>query len=170
MALRTRAGRPQAADPLTAVPQTGRTGRRSSLILALALVVYASLAFGYAVRTPIWQNPDEPAHFNYARWVAVTHTLPELRPGDWDSALLSRVQNGRLQPGDSITSIRYESWQPPLYYLLAAPAYVLGPTSEDAAVLRLRVFNILLGALTLVVGYFAARCLLPEALALAVPF
>jgi 4-amino-4-deoxy-L-arabinose transferase-like glycosyltransferase len=170
MALRTRPGRPQAADPITAVPQTGRAGRRSGLILALALVAYAVLAVGYALHTPIWQNPDEPAHVNYVRFVALTRTLPELRPGDWDSALLSRLQNGRLQAGDSVESIRYESWQPPGYYLLASPAYVLGPSSDDAAVQRLRLLNVVLGGLTLVVGYFAARKLVPESLALAVPF
>ena len=127
------------------------------------------LALGYAVRTPIWQNPDEPAHVNYVRWLAETRTLPELRPGDWDSALLSRLQNGTLLPTDSIDAIRYESWQPPLYYLLATPVWVLGPASDDARVVRLRLLGIVLGGLTLVVAYRAARYLLPEVLALAFP-
>uniref|UniRef100_UPI0025A2A063 hypothetical protein n=1 Tax=Klebsiella pneumoniae TaxID=573 RepID=UPI0025A2A063 len=77
-----------------AFPQARRPGRRSSLILGLTLAAYAVLAFGYATRTPIWQNPDEPAHFNYVAQVALTGTLPELKPGDWDSALLARLQNG----------------------------------------------------------------------------
>src|SRR5215831_5418114 len=124
MALRTTAWRSQAADSDTAVPQARAVGRRSSLILVAALVAYAGLAVTYAVGTPIWQAPDEPAHFNYVRQVAETGTLPELREGDWDSDLLSRVQNGALE---GIERIRYESWQPPLAYIVAAPVYLLGP-------------------------------------------
>ena len=84
-------------------------------------MAYVALALGYAIRTPIWQNPDEPAHFNYVVHVAETATLPELQPGDWDSQLLERLKSGRLEPADSVAAIRYESWQPPLAYLLAAP-------------------------------------------------
>jgi 4-amino-4-deoxy-L-arabinose transferase-like glycosyltransferase len=133
----------------------------------VALVAYGALAFGYAVLTPAWENPDEPAHYNYVAFVAETGGLPELKPGDWDSALLERVKNGTLQPGDSIGAIQYENWQPPLFYLLAAPVYRLGDTA--AALERLRLFDALLGALTLVVGYATARRALPAVAALALP-
>src|SRR5207302_9433630 len=116
------------------------------------------------------QNPDEPAHYNYVAFVAQTGGLPELRPGDWDSALLERLKNGRLAPGDSVASIRYEAWQPPLTYLLMAPLYrVL--TGADAATLvyALRTFDALLGGVTLVIAFFAAREVLPLQLAIAVP-
>jgi hypothetical protein len=162
MALRTRPGRPQAASTEPAVPQDRAARRRSSLILGLALAAYSVLALGYAVRTPLWQNPDEPAHFNYALYVARTGGLPELRPGDWDSELLKRLQNGRLSPTDAIDSIRYESWQPPLYYMLASPLLLIGPSDPPTQVLRLRLFGVLLGGLTLVVAYVTARRLLPE--------
>jgi hypothetical protein len=132
------------------------------------LVAYTALGVGYAIRTPLWQNPDEPAHFNYVAHVARTGTLPELKQGDWDSALLSRLQNGRLDPSE-IPAIRYESWQPPLYYLLAVPVYLFGPADDAAVVLRLRFFGVLLGGLTLIVSYRTAYHLLPQALALAVP-
>jgi len=170
MVLRTRPGRPQAADPTSPVPQAGRAGRRSGLILVLALALYTALGVGYAVRTPIWQNPDEPAHFNYVRWVADTGTLPELRVGDWDSALLSRLQNGRAQPGDDVATIRYESWQPPLYYMLAAPVYRIGPGDEASQVLRMRLFGVFLGGLTLLVAFHVVLHVFPRPLALAVPF
>jgi 4-amino-4-deoxy-L-arabinose transferase-like glycosyltransferase len=138
-------------------------------VLGLVVAVYAVLGVGYATRTPIWQNPDEPAHFNYIAQVAETATLPELRAGDWDRELLSRLQNGQLKPTDSIASIRYEGWQPPLYYLVSAPVFLVGPADNDARVLRLRLFGVVLGALTLLVGYRVARHVLPESLALAVP-
>jgi 4-amino-4-deoxy-L-arabinose transferase-like glycosyltransferase len=138
--------------------------------VVLALVAYAALAFGYLSRTPIWQNPDEPAHYNYVAFVADNGGLPELRQGDWDSALLERLKNGTLQPGDSIAAIRYESWQPPLFYLLAAPVYRFGPTDDPAQMLpRLRALDAVFGAATLLLAYFVAREVFEPGLAVAVP-
>jgi 4-amino-4-deoxy-L-arabinose transferase-like glycosyltransferase len=138
-------------------------------LFTIAVVAYAVLAVGYALRTPIWQNPDEPAHFNYIAQLAETATLPELRQGDWDSALLDRLKNGQLTPGDDIRTIRYESWQPPLYYLLAAPAYRLGAADVWQTVLRLRLFSVVLGGITLAIAFAAAREVFPLALAATVP-
>ena len=151
--------------------QGGRRERATrAAILAAIFVAYAALALGYITRTPIWQNPDEPAHYNYVAFVAETGGLPELRAGDWDSALLDRLKNGTLQPTDSLASIRYESWQPPLFYLAAAPVYRPGPTSDAASVVfRLRAFNAVLGGLTLSLAYLIAREVLPAHLAVFVP-
>ena len=149
------------------LPSPAAHGR---LILALALVAYAALAIGYLTLTPIWQNPDEPAHYNYVAFIAQTGGLPELRPGDWDSALLDRLKNGHLAPGDSVSAIRYEAWQPPLAYLVVAPLFRFVPHADlAAAVTLLRGFNAVLGALTLVVAFFAAHEVLPAHLAMAVP-
>src|SRR5262249_6407654 len=128
MALRTRSRRPQAAHPSPTVPQAGRTGRRSGLILSLALVAYAVLALGYAVRTPIWHTPAAPPPLTYARGLAEPRTPPGPRGGDWPPALLRRWKNGPLSPPASIAAIRYGWGHPPLYYLLATPVWVLGPT------------------------------------------
>jgi 4-amino-4-deoxy-L-arabinose transferase-like glycosyltransferase len=144
--------------------------RGAIAVLAVTLAAYVALALGYATLTPIWQNPDEPAHYNYIAFVAQTGGLPALQPGDWDSALLERLKNGRLQPGDSVGAIRYESWQPPLFYLAAAPLFRLGPMDDPTVlVFRLRAFDIVLGALTLGVAYLVAREILPQHLAVAVP-
>jgi 4-amino-4-deoxy-L-arabinose transferase-like glycosyltransferase len=142
--------------------------RVTQLILLLTLLAYAALAAGYITLTPIWQNPDEPAHFNYVAFVAHTGGLPELKPGDWDSALLERVKNGALQPGDDVGAIRYESWQPPLFYIVAAPILLLGAQDNlVASVQRLRVLDALFGALTVVLTYCIAREVMPPHLALA---
>jgi 4-amino-4-deoxy-L-arabinose transferase-like glycosyltransferase len=128
------------------------------------------LAYGYATLTPAWQNPDEPAHYNYVAFVAQTAGLPELRQGDWDSALLERLKTGTLRPGDSIATIRYESWQPPLFYLVAAPVFRLGPVDDPLAVLqRLRALDIVLGGITLVLAFGIARHVFEPELAVAVP-
>ena len=139
----------------------------SAFLFAGALVAYAALVVGYVVLTPPWQNPDEPAHFNYVKFVATTGGLPVLQPGDWDSDLLNRLKNGILQPSDDIGAIRYESWQPPLFYLVAAPVYRLGPA--DAALYRVRVLDAVFGALTLALGYAAARKVFAGVLQAAVP-
>jgi 4-amino-4-deoxy-L-arabinose transferase-like glycosyltransferase len=144
--------------------------RTDVAVLGVILIAYAALAAGYATRTPIWQNPDEPAHYNYVAFVAETGGLPELRAGDWDLALLERLKTGTLRPTDSVASIRYENWQPPLFYLAAAPVYRFGPTSDVAAVvLRLRALNAVLGAVTLGVAYLVAREALAARLAVFVP-
>jgi 4-amino-4-deoxy-L-arabinose transferase-like glycosyltransferase len=141
--------------------------RASPVALAAALVAYVALALGYLTLTPAWQNPDEPAHFNYVASVATTGGLPVLQSGDWDSALLERLKNGTLQPTDDITTIRYESWQPPLFYLLAAPLYRLSAPAE--ALSRLRALNVVFGAITLVLAYLIACKALPKSLGGAVP-
>jgi 4-amino-4-deoxy-L-arabinose transferase-like glycosyltransferase len=159
--------------PTTAPPaeRATRNAERGTLfVLAFTLVAYLALAIGYATLTPIWQNPDEPAHFTYIAFVARTGGLPELTAGDWDSALLERLKNGRLQPGDSVDAIRYEAWQPPLFYLLAAPLVRIGPLDDPAALVpRVRGFDIVLGALTLGVAYAAGREILNRQQAVAVP-
>ena len=148
--------------PASEVDGSRKKPRLVAVVLAATLVVYAVLAYGYATLTPPWQNPDEPAHYNYTAFVATGRGLPELKAGDWDSALLERLKNGRLQPGDSIDSIRYENWQPPLTYVLSAPAFMVGSREPTAALLRLRAFDVVLGGLTLLVAYFVARDLLPR--------
>ncbi|MCJ7735828.1 MAG: hypothetical protein MUQ10_00755, partial [Anaerolineae bacterium] len=62
-----------------------------SPVAALLVIVAVYIVVGalYAVYTPLWQVPDEPAHYNYIRSLATSHGLPVLEPGDYDQALLS---------------------------------------------------------------------------------
>ena len=160
------------ADHAAVAPAPARAGadRLAAVVLVLTLGAYLALAFGYAALTPIWQNPDEPAHFNYVAFVARTGGLPELKAGDWDLPLLERLKNGTLGPGDSPSTIAYEGWQPPLFYLLAAPLVWLGPADDVAGlVARLRGFDVVLGALTLGVAYLVGVEVLGARLGAAVP-
>ncbi len=122
------------------------------------VAVYLTLSLLYAVNVPKWNAPDEPAHFNYVKAIAETGQFPILVAGDYDQALLEKLTATRFPPGESVDSIRYESHQPPLYYVLAAPVYLLArPFSLDGQVLGLRLFSTLLGALTLLIGYATVR-------------
>jgi len=137
--------------------------RGTHLWLALILLAYLVLACAYAIYTPAWQAPDEPAHYNYVRHIAETGTLPELRPGDYPAEYLEEIKAARFAPGYSIDPIRYESHQPLLYYVLATPVFLSARALGMATpLLPLRLFTSLLGALSLLVAFRLVRALLPD--------
>jgi 4-amino-4-deoxy-L-arabinose transferase-like glycosyltransferase len=131
--------------------------------LALVLLVYLALATAYAFVTPPWNNPDEPAHYNYVAFVAERHAFPELVAGDWDQDLLNGAIPERFHPRFDVSSIRYESHQPPLYYLLSAPVYsATSSLSLRARVLALRAVSIVLGLGLGIAAYAIARTVVPQ--------
>jgi len=137
--------------------------RVRSIALAVIVVIYFAIATLYALWTPKWQAPDEPAHLNYIRHIAETGTLPVLQPGDYDQAYLEKIKAAKFPATLSIDSIRYESYQPPLYYLAATPVYwLVRGASMDAIVLALRLFSIVLGALVLLVAFNVIHTLFPD--------
>ena len=145
--------------------------KRQLAVLALILLAYLGLAVGWDRATPPFNNPDEPAHWNYIRYVAETGTLPVLRPGDDAQALVDRLKSQHYRADSPIDPIRYESHQPPLYYAIAAVLYKVTaglPRGRQVEVVRL--LSTLFGALTIVACWRIARTLLPAepAVALAV--
>ena len=125
--------------------------------LLLILVVYAALGTLFAVKTPPWQNPDEPAHYNYIAHIATESQFPVLQMGDYDEAYLQRLKAEKFPPDLSIAPIRYESHQPPLYYLLAAPVYWL----SGGRLLALRLFSVVLGGGVVLLIFLCARLTVP---------
>ncbi|MBV9120304.1 MAG: DUF2142 domain-containing protein [Chloroflexi bacterium] len=120
----------------------------------LLILCFVLLALGYAHFTPPWQAPDEPAHYNVVRFIAERHQLPVLQAGDYPAQLVP------IAPKSQVTDLapyRYESHQPPLFYLLELPVYVL--TSGN--VLAMRSLGVVIGALLLPVTYLCARQVLP---------
>ncbi len=131
-------------------------------LLALIVFVYVIVAALYAVRTPIWQAPDEPAHFNYIRAIGDTGALPILQPGDYDQDYLEQIKARKFPAGMSIDAIRYESYQPPLYYLSAVPVYLAARAGGlDAQVLALRLYSVLLGVIVLFLAWTVVREVFP---------
>lgn len=127
------------------------------LTLWIILAAYLVIGALYAVGTPAWQVPDEPAHYNYIRTLVETGALPVLLPGDYDADYLEQLKSARFPPELPVTDVRYESWQPPLYYLLAAPVYAVW----NGALLAVRLFTLLLGAAVVGLTWRLARALLP---------
>jgi 4-amino-4-deoxy-L-arabinose transferase-like glycosyltransferase len=133
--------------------------RVSRWALYLILIVYVWLGSLYAVHTPAWQVPDEPAHYNYIRAIVEQHALPVLQSGDYDQAYLDQLKSKLFPPDLPVTGIRYESWQPPLYYLLAAPIFA----ATNGSLLAVRLFTLLLGGGVIVLTWRLAREIVPEA-------
>ena len=125
--------------------------------LLLILIVYAALGTLFAITTPPWQNPDEPAHYNYVAHVAIERQLPVLQMGDYDEAYLQRLKAERFPRDLSIAPIRYESHQPPLYYLLSTPVYWL----SGGRLLALRLFSVALGGGVVLLIFLCARVTVP---------
>lgn len=127
------------------------TIRRPQIAFFCVLVIYFILGAGYAIRTPAWQAPDEPAHYNYIAQIAANGCCPIIAEGDWDQDYLSTLTTARFAPDllDRFDAIQYEDHQPPLYYLLGAPIYSL----TGGSLLALRLFSVVLGAGVIVLTY-----------------
>jgi 4-amino-4-deoxy-L-arabinose transferase-like glycosyltransferase len=141
------------------------TRRAEGTVLAVVLAAYLTLAGLYAVRTPDWQAPDEPAHYNYVRQIADEGRLPVIAPGDWQQEYQEQLKASRFAPEllDRLDTIQYEDHQPPLYYLLLAPVYAL----SDGDLLALRLVSALLGAGVVMAVWAALRAAFPGRPALA---
>jgi len=144
-------------------PVSGRAGKKALFRLpafGLAIIIAAYLLLGalYALHTPPWQVPDEPAHYNVIRQIAQNGALPVLEKGDYDQAYLSRLTGERFPPDLSLDRVQYQDYQPPLYYLLATPVFL----AFDGALIALRLFTLLLGAGALFVVFAALRELSPR--------
>src|SRR5262245_30354437 len=94
--------------------------------LAVILTLYLALAAGFAAVTPFGLAPDETAHALYCKRFVRERRLPVLRRERREA---------------------YEFLQPPLYYVLAAPAWAAAaPVSPAAARTAARGVSILIGA------------------------
>lgn len=126
----------------------------------LLLITYFIVGGMFAIYTPAWQAPDEPAHYNYILQVAHEGCCPKIEPGDWDSAYLEQLKAAKFAPDllVNLPSIQYEDHQPPLYYLLQAPLFTL----TNGSLIALRLFSLLMGAGIVLCAYGLVRAVLPE--------
>lgn len=123
-------------------------------LCGLIVVAYLALGTAYALLTPRWQVPDEPAHYNYIRTLAKTGHLPVLQMGDYPHDYLEAIKAARFPDSMPIDGIRYESHQPPLYYLLSVPLYkIVSGWPLNQQVVALRLFSVLLGGVLLIVVF-----------------
>ena len=124
------------------------------------LMMYLVLGVLFATRTPDWQAPDEPAHYNYIAQVAAGDLLPVIALGDWDNDYLEELKASGFAPEllDNLDTVQYEDHQPPLYYWVQTPVYL----ATDGNLEAMRIFSVLMGAITIMLTYAIASYLLPE--------
>ena len=128
---------------------SGSTIARALFIGILAAYLLAGALF--AIYSPAWQAPDEPAHYNYIRQIAQDGCCPRIESGDWRSEYQRRLTATRFTPQilGGLDTIQYEDHHPPLYYLLASIAFRL----SNGSLTVLRLFSVVLGACTVILSY-----------------
>jgi 4-amino-4-deoxy-L-arabinose transferase-like glycosyltransferase len=131
----------------------------------LILIVYLALGVLYAIRTPDWQAPDEPAHYNYVAQVSANGCCPVIEVGDWDSAYLEELKNARFAPEllGELPAIQYEDHQPPLYYLIGSVVFRL----TNGSLLALRLMSVVFGAGAILCAYWIGRALFADRIGVA---
>ncbi|MCD6249337.1 MAG: glycosyltransferase family 39 protein [candidate division Zixibacteria bacterium] len=114
--------------------------RRYRGILLVILVVAGLIRLAFVLQTPAWHAPDEYAHFWIAEQIAREGILPTSTP----------------------TFPAYESFQPPLYYWLAAlplklfPETVVfdqTPQAPPGPLIIVRLLSVLLAVMTIWIAY-----------------
>lgn len=151
--------------------------------LAAIALIYLALTLAYAMVVPLWEAPDEPAHFLYVNAIAETGQPPAPSPPQRDS----------FWKEGYVTSV-YEWYQPPLYYALAAPVIAtnrsfafwppfngfpeinpyfplavrlfVAQSFHFAEIHLLRILSALIGLATIVTMHVLARGLFPQEKAL----
>ncbi|MBN1310465.1 MAG: DUF2142 domain-containing protein [Anaerolineae bacterium] len=130
----------------------------SYILLTIIVVLFVIVGVLYAVKTPSWQAPDEPAHYNYIAQVAGKGCCPIIRTGDWDSAYLEQLKLEQFPADANLSPIEYEDHQPPFYYLLLALVYHV----TEGSLIALRITSVILGIGGPLAAYFALARLLPR--------
>jgi 4-amino-4-deoxy-L-arabinose transferase-like glycosyltransferase len=127
--------------------------------IRLLTIAYLIIGVLFALYTPLWQTPDEPAHYHYIAQIP-TIGLPTIETGDWDSAYLDTLKSTKfadINP-QAFATIQYEDHQPPLYYLLATPVYALTNGNPHA----IRIFSVLIGMIIVWCAYGVGRLMFPN--------
>jgi len=125
--------------------------------IGLILISFLFVGALFALLTPDWQAPDEPAHYNYIGQLAEGN-LPIIEPGDYDQEYQNMVISSGFDSQFSIDPFRYEDYQPPLYYLLLTPVFLAFEGRLEA----LRLASLILGAGVVGLTYLVAIRIFPE--------
>ncbi len=120
--------------------------------LLLYLFTFA-LAVLFALRTPQWQAPDEPAHYAYVATVAQTGLPPVLVPACYNEQYKNALVGSNFAQPIAFDRFCYEGHQPPLFYYLAAPFYIL----SGGSLLVLRLLCAAIGAWVPALAYQIIR-------------
>lgn len=111
-----------------------------SRVAVIGFAGYVILAISWSFVIPLRGGVDELRHLRYVNIVATEHRLPT--------------------PAEKASAI---SHQPPLHYLLAAPAYWLGSLFGEQGIWRSqRLVSVIMGGLALYLAWLIMRRLFPD--------
>ena len=136
-------------------------------LVALQIAAIAVLGGVTAVRFHVFAAVDELAHVSYVQDVAEQGALPWLGRSyvSWQMEAIEQDTYPRRSTVDprhyGLAGYSYEAFQPPLYYLLAVPAFAI-PSNYRDKVIAVRLFDVLL-----LLAAVALLALLARALSLA---
>ena len=122
------------------VREQSRQGRSAlwlciGLVLSLRLTASFFIPFGQKVEHRLEGLNDEPAHFNYVKYLAVHRAFP--------------VLEHNVKEPDAFVRNEFEYHQAPLYYLLCAPFY--GLSGGKGALAAGRLLSVFFGMASLLV-------------------
>ena len=163
--------RPRLRGVIGGMPRLRGSGRLSCNLslsagrfgwLPLALGLHVVVAVGYGRALPLFDWPDEVAHFNNIRHLAEQGRLDVMREQAWDPARLEALKRDHFRSltgaeDPAAAGLRYQAWQPPLYYAAAAAVYRL-TRSVDA----LRGLSLLFSCLALGLAHATLRAVFPD--------
>jgi 4-amino-4-deoxy-L-arabinose transferase-like glycosyltransferase len=144
----------------------------------------------WLVSLPIWQGPDEPAHFSYVQSLAEQHRIPAFGEDDYSPEIRRSMELTQFAKNDEWLSQRQfvggasgpgerESWSAPpqdrqsrlvssagayapVYYLAGVPFYYLGRRwGVIGSLFAVRLLDVLLGVLAIHFTVLAGRALWP---------
>lgn len=129
------------------------------ILFWLILVSYALVGGLFAIQVPAWQAPDEPAHYNLVAQLVTDGAYPVIEQGDWDSAYLETIKSNQFAPAmlGQLATVQYEDHQPPLYYVLQAPVYLL----TDGNLTALRMASVVIGSVVVMMAFLIGREVFP---------
>ena len=171
-------GEPHAPDTDSVISECRRSVRWTWIALVVVIVLYLVLASLVAVKTPAWESPDEPAHvlnietLVSGHWYAIdTHChYPATKRCDNLEAQQAPLYYLLLAAWQKTAGVSIDNPRPgPVnpralvaLHLGRSPAgigglYLHHSAADDRFILWLRFPNVMLGALTILITFFAVR-------------
>lgn len=142
-----------------------REPARALMVLQIAAILV--LGAVTVLRFHIFAEVDERAHLAYVQEVAEHGRIPWVEHDyvSWQELAIEQGTYPRPSGLDprllGLRSSSYEGWQPPLYYVLAAPAYLI-PSNYRDKVLAVRAFDLLLLLSAVAILALLARAVFKE--------
>jgi 4-amino-4-deoxy-L-arabinose transferase-like glycosyltransferase len=118
------------------------------MVIALQLAAIAGFGALTVARSAVPGPVDEHAHVSYVEYVAKKHRTPAITdPMSPEVAAIEKGTWPHVVRGDprtgGLTGTTYEGFQPPLYYVLAAPAFLV-PSNYITKIRAVRSFDLLI--------------------------